>query len=168
MSGFPPIVVSTVVPAEPGRAFEIFTEEIDRWWRRGPRFRWNPAGADDGVLGFEPGIGGRLVERYDDPAAEDFEVGRVLRWEPGEWLRFEFRARSFAPGERTEVEVRFDADAGGTRVTVEHTGWDAFAEDHPVRRGLKDALSFANVMRAWWGDLALSLQHLTKGTFLPN
>jgi hypothetical protein len=31
--------VSVSVAVPPAAAFEIFTQEIDRWWRRGPRFR---------------------------------------------------------------------------------------------------------------------------------
>ncbi|HEX3602910.1 MAG TPA: hypothetical protein VHU43_02380 [Steroidobacteraceae bacterium] len=31
--------VSVAVAVPPGEAFEIFTRDIDRWWRRGLKFR---------------------------------------------------------------------------------------------------------------------------------
>ena len=31
--------VTTTVRVDARRAFDVFTREIDRWWRRGPRFR---------------------------------------------------------------------------------------------------------------------------------
>ena len=48
----------------------------------------------------------------------------MLAWEPGERLVFTWRQGNWPPGESTEVEVRFEGAAGGTRVTVEHRGWD--------------------------------------------
>ena len=146
------IRVTTLVAVDPATAFEIFTEEIDSWWRRGPRFRWLTSA--EGRLRFEPGEGGRLVEEGDGDA---FEVGRVQVWRPPERLVFDFRARSFEPGQRTEVEVAFAAEGEGTRVTVEHRGWEALAPEHPVRHGL-DATAFDNMMGVWWGDLLFSVQ----------
>jgi hypothetical protein len=42
---------------------------------------------------------------------------------------------NFAEGETTEVDVRFEPIGGGTRVSVEHRGWDALRADHPARHG---------------------------------
>ena len=55
------------------RAFEVFTAEVDAWWRRGPRFRWCPE--RDGVMQFEPFVGGRFYERT--PSGEEFDLGAV-------------------------------------------------------------------------------------------
>jgi hypothetical protein len=54
------VTVSVTVPA--GEAFRIFTEEIDRWWRRGRRFRNAPG--DSGLMHLEPGPGGRVFESF--------------------------------------------------------------------------------------------------------
>lgn len=123
--------VTTFVAVPPHEAFAVFTEEIDRWWRRGPRFR--ALHGEAGALSFERDARGRrLVERA---GGELFEIGRVLVWEPGRRLVFEWRASNFAPGDVTEVEVRFELAGEGTRVTLEHRGWDAIRGDHPVRHG---------------------------------
>src|SRR4051794_6561794 len=110
--------VTTFVAVEPDDAFEVFTEEIDRWWRRSPRYRIGGSGASE--LCFESdGQGRRLVERF---ANGEHEIGRVLVWEPGKRLVFEWRGRNFAPDEVTEVELRFEPTGEGTRVTLEHRG----------------------------------------------
>jgi uncharacterized protein YndB with AHSA1/START domain len=150
VSGPGSIRVTTRVAVDPQTAFEVFTGEVDAWWCRGPRFRWAPGRG--GRLRFEPGVGGRLVEDRADGGGDAFEVGRVLAWEPGARLVFEFRARSFEPGQVTEVEVRFEAEGDGTRVSVEHRGWERLPRDHPARHGMDDG-AFADMMRVWWLDL---------------
>ena len=55
--------VTVYVAVDPITAFEIFTEEIDVWYRRGPHHFFDPARA--AAIRFEPGVGGRLVEVYD-------------------------------------------------------------------------------------------------------
>ena len=72
----------TTVPLSPDETFSLFTQEVDTWWRRGPRFRAAIDGKQ-GVMRFEPGEGGRLLEVYDDASSEHFELGRILAWEPG-------------------------------------------------------------------------------------
>jgi uncharacterized protein YndB with AHSA1/START domain len=141
--------VTTFVALTPAEAFEVFTAEIDHWWKKAPRFR--PGGQADGALRFEDG---RLVEV--SPASR-FEVGRVLAWEPGQRLMFEWRAHTFAPGELTEVEVRFEPLRGGTQVTLEHRGWDALPAEHRGRHGL-DGSAFTAMIGLWWGDLVTSFR----------
>ncbi len=93
----------------------------------------------------------RLVEV--STGGHTFEIGRVLSWEPGLRLAFEWRARAFAGDEVTQVDVRFEAANGGTRVTIEHAGWEAIPTEHRARHGLNGA-AFATMMGMWWGDLA--------------
>lgn len=45
--------VTTLVEVDPAEAFEVFTREIDAWWKRGPRYRFA-----SGALRFE----GRVVK----------------------------------------------------------------------------------------------------------
>lgn len=160
MSDRDAVQVTTRVEVDPQRAFRLFTEDVDLWWRRGPRFRWDPE--REGRLRFEPGVGGRFVEVYDEAGADVFEVGRIRVWDPPKRLVFDFRARAFAPGETTEVEVRFEPEGGGTRVSVEHRGWGAFAPDHPVRHGL-DAVAFRSMMSLWWADLVTAARRHARG-----
>ena len=90
--------------------------------------------------------GWRLVERG---SRQTFEIGRVLAWEPGRRLLFEWRQRNFKPGEVTEVEIRFEPFGVGTRVTLEHRGWDVIGGDHPARHGLRERAFGAMIGEHW-------------------
>ena len=125
------VIVSLRVAASPLRAFEVFTGEIGAWWVPNRLFMLTPRG--DGRLRFEPGEGGRLVTVLAD--GEEFEVGRVTIWRPGERLALSWRQATFAPGQSTEVDIRFEAIGDETRVTVEHRGWDTIPQAHAARHG---------------------------------
>ncbi len=152
--------VTTVVAVDPATAFEVFTEDVDGWWKHGPRYR--PGGDRKSTMRFEPGVGGRLLEVYDEAAGESSELGRVRVWEPGVRLSFEMGGRDLGPGETTEVDIRFEKVDGGTRVTVVHGGWDAFADDHPVRHGLVGD-AFQSMMGLWWADLLVAMRRHAVG-----
>ncbi len=136
------VTVSTRVAAPPAEAFALFTGEIGAWWaagaRDGARFR--------GSLRFEPGVGGRLLKSIGDQA---FEIGRVQRWEPPDRFVFECREGGDERGPCTEVEVRFAPAAGGTRVTLEHRGFEALPADHPARAGLASEALLQLWGRCW-------------------
>ncbi|TAH37219.1 MAG: activator of HSP90 ATPase [Planctomycetota bacterium] len=152
--------VSVLVRVQPHVAFHIFTAEIDLWWRRGLKYR--VAGPRRGVIRLEPGIGGRLLESFDTGSGPRVvTTGRVTAWEPPARLVFEWHAVNFAPGEKTEVEVRFEPSASGTMVTVTHRGWSRIRPDHPARHNLEPA-AFLRMLGLWWGDLMSSLrEHAT-------
>ena len=97
-------------------AFAVFTEDVDRWWRRGPAFRFGA----EGTLSFEPlAVGGSLVERFPDRnGGGEWRVGTIREWQPGVQLRFDFRLDNFSDDQSTEVLVTFSEERGGTRVTV--------------------------------------------------
>jgi uncharacterized protein YndB with AHSA1/START domain len=147
-------MVAVTVDAAPEAAFDMFTREVDAWWRRGPKYRFG--GRKSGVMRFEPGEGGRLVEIYDDATGDLHEVGRILVWEPPSRLSFEWRASNYRPGQVTVVEVRFRAVDSGTRVLVEHRGWDSLPADHPARHGMDD-VPFLQTMAGWWQEQLASL-----------
>lgn len=148
------VTVGVAVP--PQQAFRIFTEEIELWWRRGPRFRNAPG--DAGLIALEPKLGGRVFESYTAGAQTHvIEIGRIRVWDPPRRLLFDWRARNFAPAEHTEVEVLFEPSAGGTRVTVTHSGWAALRPDHPVRHG-KHGAEHSREVGLWWGALLAALR----------
>lgn len=144
------------VAVSPETAFDVFTREIDLWWRQGARFRI--AGRRRGALAFEPGLGGRLFETFELPAgARTFEVGRVVAWDPPRGLELEWRGVNFKPHEKTRVEVSFRPSGTGTLVSVHHTGFAALPDDHPARHGLRGP-AFSRMIGLWWGELLTSLR----------
>lgn len=155
----PPAATATVaVRVAAGRdlAFELFTREIHLWWRRGPKFRH--AGRHDGSITIEPRAGGRVFERWRDGGRDhEFVLGTVQTWQPPARLVFTWRNATFAPLERTEVEVTFAEIGSGTLVTVRHRGWDTLRDDHPARHGLTGD-AFARDLGLWWGDQLTALR----------
>lgn len=142
------ILVALRVAASPDRAFEAFTREIAAWWSPNPIFRFTPR--DPGVLSFEPGEGGRLVETL--PSGKVFEIGRISIWQPPSRLAFGWRQATFAPDQATEVDIRFEPVGQETRVTVEHTGWDTVPAVHVARHGFPSPI-FLERHGQWWQTL---------------
>jgi len=147
------ILVALRVPATPARAFQAFTAEIGRWWRPNQLFQFTRRLA--GTLAFEPGEGGRFTETAAD--GEVFEIGRITAWQPGARLAFTWRQASFAPGQVTTVEIRFEAVGRETRVTVEHRGWETVPQEHVARHTFPDAV-FLQRHGEWWQALLASLR----------
>jgi uncharacterized glyoxalase superfamily protein PhnB len=103
---------SVEVSVDPPTAFRAFTEEIGRWWVPGPINAWDFGRAVTRRI--ESGVGGRVLEVYDDATGDALELGRITVWEPGSRLVY----RSSV--DDTEVDIRFEAIGDGTRVHVEH------------------------------------------------
>jgi uncharacterized protein YndB with AHSA1/START domain len=106
--------VSVHAPVE--RAFETFTRQIASWWPRGSHSLFE----ERREIVFEERVGGRLYEVATD--GEEGDWADVLAWEPPD--RFVLRWRVNPKRSPTEVEVRFSPENGGTRVDLEHRGWD--------------------------------------------
>jgi len=133
-------------------AFDVFTTEIDLWWRHGRRYRIG--GKQPGKLVFETRLGGRLFETVGE---RTFVVGAVVEWDPPRRLALEWRAVNFAAHEKTLVEVTFTPQGDGTMVRVVHSGWSSIPDDHPVRHG-EPTRAFLRTMGMWWGDLLTALR----------
>ncbi len=145
------VIVAIRVKATPERAFAVFTRDIGLWWRPNALFAFTPR--DSGVLSFEAGEGGRLIETL--ASGKVFEIGRVTAWEPPLRLAFGWRQASFSDGQNTRVEVRFEPVDDETRVTVAHDGWDSVPAVHRARHGFPDAI-FLRRHGEWWQALLSS------------
>jgi uncharacterized glyoxalase superfamily protein PhnB len=101
------------VAIDPQVAFTVFTEEMDLWWVRSPISFYDGARAVG--MRCEPGVGGRLLEIYDESGGDALELGRITVWDPGTRLGWHSSV------DDVEVDVRFDATEIGTKVRVEAT-----------------------------------------------
>lgn len=151
------IRVTTFVSLDPATTFAVFTTEIDAWWKHGNRYRTGT----ESEMRLEPGVGGRLLEIRDDDTQDGYEFGRVRVWEPGRRLVLDWRGKDLAEGETTEVEIRFDEAAGGTRVILEHRGFAALGHDHPARYGLQGP-AFKALVGHWWADMLTRFRSRTS------
>lgn len=133
------------VPAEPERAFAVFTSGLSDWWVK--EYTWSgPQALID--IGIEPWANGMAYEIGPHGFRTDW--GRVLAWHPPRRLVFTWqigpdRAPVPDPARASEVEVHFRPDGRGhTRVDVEHRGFDRHGAD---AEGYREALT------AGWHEL---------------
>jgi uncharacterized protein YndB with AHSA1/START domain len=131
-TGIEAVSKTLVVNCSPERAFEVFTREIGSWW---PLHKYSIGEDKITEVVFEGEVGGRIFERHE--GGGEGEWGRVVAWEPP--TRF---VMSWYPGkdasQATELEVRFSAESDGTRVDLEHRGWEIFAEEAKQTRDSYD------------------------------
>jgi uncharacterized glyoxalase superfamily protein PhnB len=123
------------VGVDPNTAFSAFTDEMNLWWVRGPINFFDSSRAIAVVC--EPGVGGRIIEVYDEATGEGLELARICAWHPGERLAW----RSSV--DDVEVEVRFEPTASGTSVRVLAT--------IPAGGADRGGTAWVRVVPAWFG-----------------
>lgn len=99
-------------------AFVLFTERMGEWWPLHEGYSYGRNRANDIFL--EPRAGGRFYERFVD--GDELQVGRVVACDPPHRIVFTWTTADWE-GE-TEVEVRFTPEKNGTRVDLEHRGFE--------------------------------------------
>src|ERR1700752_3945924 len=104
------------VERTPEISFRVFVERIGEWWPKGPSF--NGKLLADMVI--EKQIGGRFFELYAD--GTEYEIGRGTAYQPPQLGGFTWRAPSW--DHTTQVQIQFNAEGSGTRVELEHSGWE--------------------------------------------
>ncbi len=117
-----PIVHSVWIDCPTDDAFHLFAERFAEWWP----LEAHSINRDDAEhCAIEPWVGGRIFERTAD--GDEEEWGSITRWDPPGRLEF-----TWHPGRREDrgetVEVEFQVEADGTRVTLTHRGWDRSRE----------------------------------------
>ncbi len=113
---------SILVAQSPEISFKVFCEDMHKWWPGG-------FGGKDSKLFLEGRVGGRYYERRAD--GSEYEIGRVTAYEPPSIVAFTWRAPSWDV--TTQVEIRFSAEPGGTRIELEHSGWDQSEKTREAR-----------------------------------
>jgi uncharacterized protein YndB with AHSA1/START domain len=119
-----PIELSFAVACPPEHAFEVWTRRTSLWWPKGHSVTGDP-GLE---VVFEPRAGGRIVERTG--AGDEHLWGEITRWEPPRRLAYRWHLRQ-DPADATDVDITFEADAGGTTVRIVHGGWERLGARAP-------------------------------------
>jgi SAM-dependent methyltransferase len=104
--------VSAEVPVDPSTAFSQFVDELTESLVRA-------------AIRFVPGPHGVIEE-------SGIVVGRVRAWDVGRRIVLDWTAAPWAPDARTEVDIRFETAGNGTRIEVEHRGWEGLLGDDPA------------------------------------
>jgi uncharacterized protein YndB with AHSA1/START domain len=105
------------VNRKPEDAFRVFTAEIATWW---PMSTHSRSGERTRTVAIEGHVGGRVYET--DDAGNDHLWGTVTAWDPPNVVAFTWQLGREESHEN--VEVRFEPDGDGTRVTLLHDGWE--------------------------------------------
>jgi uncharacterized protein YndB with AHSA1/START domain len=106
----------------PEVSFKVFCQDMAEWWPGG-------FGGKDAKLYLEPATGGRFYEKRAD--GSEYEIGRVTAYQPPSIVAFTWRAPSWDV--TTQVEIRFSPEGEGTRVVLEHSGWEQSAKTRETR-----------------------------------
>lgn len=140
-----PVRQSVEVELDPAEAFDLFTTGIAEWWPYKTHFSRGPVD----TLIFEPRLGGELKEVCSDGVIATY--GLVVAWDPPQRVAIKWMV---APERNppTEVEVRFVAVPAGTRVELEHRGFEAYGDE----RGPEVRNSYAG---GWPGVLGRFAAH---------
>ena len=124
-----PVRKSVVVARPVAEAFAIFTERMESWWPFAGHSVYDDRARS---VVFEPRAGGEVTEV--SVAGERTAWGTLLAWEPP--TRF---VMTWHPGRGAEtaqeLEVRFHAEGDGTRVELEHRGWEKLLDRAADARG---------------------------------
>jgi hypothetical protein len=118
---------SALVPTTPERAFEVFTDEIATWWplKTHSVERMGEGGSGLQTVVFEPGPGGRVYEVMS--TGKEAHWANVTAWDPPNRFVLEWKVDPDAAAP-TEVEVRFAPEGDGTRVDLEHRGFELLGD----------------------------------------
>jgi uncharacterized protein YndB with AHSA1/START domain len=108
---------SVTVDCAVEEAFRIFTADATSWW---PVEGHSLQGSEVREVVFEPKVGGEIYEIAG--SGERGHWATVLEWEPPNRLVLAWEVTLGVSG--TEVEVRFQGENDGTRVELEHRGWE--------------------------------------------
>ena len=116
-----PLRLDLVVDCPPEHAFHVWANRIDAWWPRDHTATGEPGAR----VVLEPQVGGRIYEVTPD--GTEHEWGEVTAWEPPRRLAYLWHLRTDRDA-ATDVEIRFVPDEAGTRVEIEHAGWERLGD----------------------------------------
>jgi len=116
-----PLRIEFDVECSPDHAFETWTRKATSWWppehtvshERGAR------------IVFEPRVRGRIFERTPD--GKEIDWGEIVEWDPPRRLRYRWHIAT-DPQHATDVVIEFRQAPHGTRVEIEHGGWDRLGD----------------------------------------
>jgi uncharacterized protein YndB with AHSA1/START domain len=122
-AGIAPVRKTLTVPVSLEKAFRLFTVGIATWW---PLATHSVTEGNAETVIIEGRVGGRFYERTSD--GKESLWGEVRVWDPPRRLVY-----SWHPGRPAdtaqEVELRFSPAGSGTRVELEHRGWEVLGDN---------------------------------------
>ncbi|KKN79482.1 hypothetical protein LCGC14_0339410 [marine sediment metagenome] len=120
-----PVVKTIDVPCDQATAFRIFTQNMDAWWPKDRHSISAKTGDTARSVSMEPRAGGVVTEIGHDGTHHHW--GSVREYEPNARLSLLWHIN--LPAEQaTLVDIAFEPQETGTRVTLRHHGWEAMGD----------------------------------------
>ena len=113
----PPIRKELILPVDPSRAFEALTVRIAEWW---PKVT-HSVGGETVEVTLDGRIGGEIAETTRDGVRHVW--GTITAWDPPNRLVSTWHAGHSAD-DATELEIRIEPHESGSRLVLEHRGWE--------------------------------------------
>ena len=132
-----PLQLSFTVKCSRDLAFDLWTRRTNSWWPKDHTL----TGTADVDVNIEPFVGGRIFERSSEGTLHHW--GTVTNWEPPRRFAYEW----FIAGDASDaslVEIDFRDVDDGTRIEINHSGWERLGRG-PRLRALNE--------RGWSGIL---------------
>jgi uncharacterized protein YndB with AHSA1/START domain len=146
----PPIVESVTVSVPPPRAFAAFHGGFGHWWPAA----YSYAG-EEGLQEIRLGLAAGDLCSEIGPAGFRVDWGRMLAVDaPGRlaflWQIAPDRTPQPDPARASEVEVMFEPEGEGTKVTLTHHAFERCGEDGDAyREGLSSPEGWPMIMQAY-------------------
>ena len=112
---------TVTVPLPVEKAFSLFTAGINTWWP----FEEHSIGGEKTESATFDVDAKRVYERDSDGSERDW--ADIMAWEPPNRFLLNWRVNPARPN--TELEVSFSAEGDGTRVELEHRGWEKYGPE---------------------------------------
>jgi hypothetical protein len=116
-----PLLVELELRCSAAHAFSTWTERFGLWWPPGHTTSGDP----DATVHLEPRLGGRIFERATD--GREIDWGEITQWDPPHRLGYLWHIRRTREA-ATDVLVSFEDTDDGSRIRIEHTGWDRLGD----------------------------------------
>lgn len=126
-----PVVKTIDVPCNQETAFRIFTQNMNAWWPKDRHSISAKSGAAARSVTMEPKTGGALTEIGHDGTRHHW--GSVREYQPNSRLSLLWHINT-PPEQATLVDIAFEPQGSGTRVTLRHHGWEAMGDDAQTMR----------------------------------
>jgi uncharacterized protein YndB with AHSA1/START domain len=123
---------TTLIQAKPERVWEAWVSEINQWWTA-PYY--NDKSKVSG-LEFEPHLGGRFIEKWDEDGS-GFLIGHIVEWLPPQRLAYTWSERTWK-GIVTLVSLEFQLEGHNTLLRLVHAGFERLPEGEKLRSGYAD------------------------------
>jgi len=122
-----PLRFSFTVECSRQHAFDVWTQRTTSWWPKDHTI----SNDSNARVTIEPFVGGRILESA--PGGSEHEWGEIVEWQPPQRFAYHWYITSDA-SDATFVEIEFQDIDAGTRIDINHSGWERLGRGVEMRQ----------------------------------